>query len=451
MRIPVKKADRRPGPYPYYGASGIVDYVDSYIFDGEYLLLAEDGENLRSRNLPIAFMASGKFWVNNHAHVLKGNSHNDTRFLCYALQVANVGSYLSGSTRPKLTQGDMRKILLPCPPLPEQRAIAHILGTLDDKIELNRRMNATLEAMARALFKSWFVDFDPVWENVRRKEENARAQGREDAKGEEELRALASSRLGVEKENTRAQGRKGATEDLAAAHPGAPSLPEEILALFPDAFEESALGLIPQGWRVTPILEYAERLSGGTPKTSVPEYWNGDIKWVSAKDVRNAHGSFVLDTEKKVTALGIERSSAKILPANTTVVTARGTVGSYCLLAEPMSINQTNYGLKSKLGYGDYFVFFTLANLVGWLQQNSYGTIFDTITTRTFEQSKTVFPDTTLIRRFDEEVAPFMERMKANLYESRTLAGLRDTLLPRLISGELRVEDAEQFLAEAGV
>ena len=300
----------------------------------------------------------------------------------------------------------------PMLPLPEQRAIAHILGTLDDKIELNRRMNATLEAMARALFKSWFVDFDPVWENIKR------------------------------------HGPGHPLADQAAARPGAPSLPEEILALFPDGFEDSALGLIPRGWRVTPILEYAERLSGGTPKTSIPEYWNGDIKWVSAKDVRNAHGGFVLDTEKKVTALGIERSSAKILPANTTVVTARGTVGSYCLLAESMSINQTNYGLKSKLGFGDYFVFFTLANLVSWLQQNSYGTIFDTITTRTFKQSKTVFPGPALIQRFDEEVAPLMEHMKSNLYESRTLAGLRDTLLPRLISGELRVGDADKLFQQ---
>ncbi|MDY6912141.1 MAG: restriction endonuclease subunit S, partial [Chloroflexota bacterium] len=110
MRIPVKKADRKPGPYPYYGASGIVDYVDSYIFNGEYLLLAEDGENLRSQNLPIAFMATGKFWVNNHAHILQGRNGNNTRYLCYALKIADIGSYLSGSTRPKLIQGDMKRI-----------------------------------------------------------------------------------------------------------------------------------------------------------------------------------------------------------------------------------------------------------------------------------------------------------------------------------------------------
>ncbi|WP_293653493.1 restriction endonuclease subunit S [Thiolapillus sp.] len=98
-RVPVKKSDRKPGPYPYYGASGIVDYVDSYIFDGEFLLLAEDGENLRSQNLPIAFLAKGKFWANNHAHVLQGKYGNNTQFLCYALQVVDIRDYLAQKHR----------------------------------------------------------------------------------------------------------------------------------------------------------------------------------------------------------------------------------------------------------------------------------------------------------------------------------------------------------------
>ena len=87
-RIPVRRADRRPGPYPYYGASGIIDSIDDYIFDGEYLLIAEDGENLRSRTTPIAFLASGKFWVNNHAHVVSGNHFANTRFLAYLVTIS---------------------------------------------------------------------------------------------------------------------------------------------------------------------------------------------------------------------------------------------------------------------------------------------------------------------------------------------------------------------------
>src|SRR5581483_4839052 len=158
VRVPVRQGDRRPGSYPYYGASGIVDHVDGYLFHGEYLLIAEDGENLRTRQTPIAFLATGKFWVNNHAHIVRANSRASTRFLAYVLAHADVSGYLTGSTMPKLTQANMNRIPLAAPPVDEQRAIAGVLGALDGKIELNRRTNETLEAIARALFKSWFVD-----------------------------------------------------------------------------------------------------------------------------------------------------------------------------------------------------------------------------------------------------------------------------------------------------
>src|SRR3970040_2343112 len=104
IRVPVKESDRRAGPYPYYGASGVVDQVDNYLFDGEYLLIAEDGENLRTRNTPVAFLVRGKFWVNNHAHIVRGNSEADTRFLMYALSGMDINGYLTGSTLAQLTQ-----------------------------------------------------------------------------------------------------------------------------------------------------------------------------------------------------------------------------------------------------------------------------------------------------------------------------------------------------------
>jgi restriction endonuclease S subunit len=154
-RVPVKETDRRAGPYPYYGASGIVDHVDEYLFDGEYLLIAEDGENLRTRSTPVAFVARGRFWVNNHAHIVRANHRANTKFLMYALAGTDVSGYLTGSTMPKLTQGNMNRIPIIAPPIADQGRIAGLLGSLDDKIDLNRRMNETLEAMARALFKEW--------------------------------------------------------------------------------------------------------------------------------------------------------------------------------------------------------------------------------------------------------------------------------------------------------
>ena len=185
---------------------------------------------------------------------------------------------------------------------------------------------------------------------------------------------------------------------------GAPGLAPHIANLFPDGFEESPLGLIPAGWRVDTILTIGELLSGGTPSTKVPEYWSGNIKWVAAKDVRAAQGMFVLDTERTITQEGVDNSSTKILPELTTIVTARGTVGSYCILAEPMAMNQTNYGLKARSQDADYFVFFALGNLVSQLKQRAYGTIFDTVTTRTFKTSQLVVPGDDVIAILDSVV-----------------------------------------------
>ncbi|MFD6816605.1 restriction endonuclease subunit S [Microbacterium sp. NPDC060132] len=139
-RVPVRSVDRVAGPYPYYGASGVVDYVDDYLFDGLHLLVAEDGENLRSRKTPIAFLADGRFWVNNHAHILRGNEANDTRFLSYALEATDVNGFLSGSTQPKLTQRALAMIPVTAPDLAEQVGIASALGALDGRIAANSRV-----------------------------------------------------------------------------------------------------------------------------------------------------------------------------------------------------------------------------------------------------------------------------------------------------------------------
>lgn len=148
-RKPVKATDRKPGPYPYYGASGVVDHVDEYLFDGTYLLVSEDGENLRSRKTPIAFLAHGQYWVNNHAHVALATPDFDLRFINYALQVADISGYLTGSTQPKLTAGNLSDLRFMAPDLEEQERIADVLTALDALIDNNRDLIASLENAAR--------------------------------------------------------------------------------------------------------------------------------------------------------------------------------------------------------------------------------------------------------------------------------------------------------------
>jgi type I restriction enzyme, S subunit len=397
-RVPVKEADRRAGPYPYYGASGIVDRVDGFLFDGEYLLIAEDGENLKTRNTPVAFLARGKFWVNNHAHIVRGNSEADTRFLMYALSATDISGYLTGSTMPKLTQGNMNRIPLLTPPMPEQRAIARILGALDDKIELNRRMNETQEAIARAIFQSWFVDFDPVRAKVERRESR---------------------------------------------------LPASLADLFPSSFEDSQLGEIPTGWQVGSPLSQAKLLSGGTPKTDRAEYWGGGISWASAKDVSQCGEAFLVRTERTISTLGLERSATQLIPVLATVVVARGaTTGRMAILGQEMAMNQTCYALASTIDT-PFTLHCTLRRAINELVRAAHGSVFDTITTDTFSNSQIVLAPPRILKAFEKIVAPLFSRILNATLQAHTLGTLRDTLLPKLISGELRVKQAERVVEEA--
>jgi type I restriction enzyme, S subunit len=161
-RIPLSSSERsqRSGPYPYYGASGIIDRVDDFLFEGRFLLISEDGANLVTRSTPIAFFAEGRFWVNNHAHVVRGREGiaNDY-FLLSFIEHADISGYITGTAQPKLSQANLKAIKLRLPPLPVQERIADILSAYDALIDNNTRRIAILEEMAQAIYREWFVNF----------------------------------------------------------------------------------------------------------------------------------------------------------------------------------------------------------------------------------------------------------------------------------------------------
>lgn len=161
LRKPLSSIERQSfhGSYPYYGAQGIIDHVKEYRCDGEFLLIAEDGENLSSRSEPIAQIAKGKFWVNNHAHVVKANDKADIRYICYSLNHSDITGYVTGAAQPKLSQANLNKITLNVPSLKFQRRIASILSAYDNLIENNNKRIRLLEQMAENLYKEWFVRF----------------------------------------------------------------------------------------------------------------------------------------------------------------------------------------------------------------------------------------------------------------------------------------------------
>ena len=281
-----------------------------------------------------------------------------------------VGTFINvGAIFNSLKCADIPNFKMPLPPLAEQKAIAVVLGALDDKIELNRRMNATLEATARALFQSWFVDFDPV--------------------------------------RAKLDGRPPAAIDKATA------------TLFPAAFQDSALGHIPRGWETGSILRQADLMSGGTPKTDVPAYWNGDVPWASAKDVSQCGEAFLVTTERTITRQGVEESSTKIIPANATVIVARGaTTGRLTMFGHSMAMNQTCYGLHSKVD-APFALYCNARHFIERLVQGGHGSIFDTITTSTFEATDVLLAPKEVLLAFDKQVTPLFQQVHANLHQSQ--------------------------------
>ena len=151
-RIPLSgtQREKRKGEYRYYGAQGVIDYIDDYIFDGTFLLIAEDGENLKSKKQNIAQVVNGQFWVNNHAHIVTGNDLCDTHYLCYLINSMNLSGYVTGSAQPKLSQANLNAVTLLLPRMEIQKKIVDYLRKIDEKIELNTQINKNLEQQAEA-------------------------------------------------------------------------------------------------------------------------------------------------------------------------------------------------------------------------------------------------------------------------------------------------------------
>jgi type I restriction enzyme S subunit len=180
-------------------------------------------------------------------------------------------------------------------------------------------------------------------------------------------------------------------------------------------------------------------IGGGTPKTSVDEYWNGDIGWLSAKDITPNHKGVISSTEKTITTEGFNNSSTKILPRFSTIISARGTVGKYAILAEDMAFSQSNYGIIPRYTECYFFTYLLVANVVDELISAAYGSVFDTITTKTFKEQYVTIPTEKEIVIFEEKISPIFWKIINNSKQIKTLETLRDTLLPKLMSGKVSV------------
>lgn len=358
-RVPLSGAQRekRKGKYCYYGAQGVIDHIDDFIFDGTYLLIAEDGENLKSKKQNIAQIAEGQFWVNNHAHIVQGNELCDTRYLCYLLNSMDLSGYVTGSAQPKLSQTNLNAVTLFLPPISIQKKIVEYLHMLDKKIAVNQQINDNLYEMVNAYYASLFKDVE---------------------------------------------------------------------------------------CEMTTIGNYAERIySGGTPTTSNATYWDGSFGWFSSGETRNR---FVISTEKTITQAGIDNSSTKLAAKHDIVMASAGqgfTRGQTSMLLLDTYVNQSVIVIHAERNILPY-LFWNLANRYEELRAISdSSSIRGSLTTKMIASFEIPLANEESLQAFANFSWSVIPQIENNLLENERLAALRDSLLPKLTSGELDVSDIQ--------
>lgn len=347
-----KSRPKTEGIHPIYGGNGILGYTSETNYGGEIIVIGRVGAYCGA-----TYYENRPIWISDNALAAIPKDNNNAKYLYYFLTNMALNQYAQGSSHPLVTQTLLKSIDIEISDDEhEQKTIAGVLSSLDDKIDLLHRQNKTLEAMAETLFQQWFV-----------------IEAKDD-------------------------------------------------------------------WEEISLFDAVVLVGGGTPKTSIPEYWNGNINWLSGGDIATNHKSIIISTEKSISEKGLNHSSTKILPKFSTVISARGTVGKYCILSKPMAFSQSNYGIQPKFSKCYFFTYLLIAHSVDELLSAAYGSVFDTITTNTFKGHLVLLPEIEIIENFENKVKPLFEKMLNNQTQIHTLEKLRNTLLPKLMSGEVSVE-----------
>jgi len=357
-RIPLSSAQRekRQGTFRYYGAQGVIDHVDDYIFDGTYLLIAEDGENLKSKKQNIAQVVDGQFWVNNHAHIVQGNEQCDTRFLCYLINSMDLSGYVTGSAQPKLSQANLNAVTLSLPTLAEQKRIVEYLYMLDQKIDVNRQINDNLEQQAMALYRQMFVENN----------NDARRECRAD-----------------------------------------------------ECFDISI---------------------GKTPPRKEAQWFSmnpTDCIWVSISDMGRC-GMYIADSSEYLTHESVDKFNIKVVPDNTVLLSFKLTVGRVAITDGAMVTNEAIAHFKTDKPEINEYLYCYLKDF-NYQTMGSTSSIATAVNSKIIKAMPFVVPTDAELVSFHSATAPMFEMIKTRQRENTRLAELRDSLLPKLMSGEIDV------------
>ncbi len=370
-------------------------------FDG----VLDERHQIQDKDLLFAWSGSigiyqwnrGNAALNQHIFKVVAKNGIDQTFLRYLLEF-NLPIFQAIAADKATTMGhvritDLKRLEVQLPSsLEEQQKIASILSALDDKIELNNKVDRTLEEMAQAIFKHWFVDFEFPNEDGKPYRSSGGTM-------------VYSEELGKE---------------------------------------------IPNGWEVKPIGKACKVVGGGTPSTKIAEYWDGGtIHWTAPKDLTMISSPALLDTSRKITEAGLAKISSGLLPINTVLLSSRAPIGYLAIAKVPLTVNQGYIAMIPTGKLSSLFLFYWTMENMEKIKARSGGTTFGEISKREFRPIPVAIPPSEIINQFDNIVGPLFEEITNNERESKNLYQLRDTLLPKVLSGETRVNIGQNEKVEA--
>ncbi|ARG98599.1 hypothetical protein B6N58_13560 [Legionella micdadei] len=396
-----------------YVSTEIMEKTKSFLTNVDDILISMTGSNVNQPESIVGRVAlvtkyDKKFLINQRVGrlVFIASDKINSKYLFYVLSQKENQYYLALNASGSANQVNINSKLIESIKIrdvsfEDSNKIAYILSTLDDKIELNKKINQTLESIAQAIFKSWFVDFDPV---------HAKAN----AQSEDEYDAIAKE-LGISR---------------------------EILDLFPSEFEESELGLIPRGWEVDEIGNIINIVGGGTPSTKNKDFWDGgNVNWSTPKDLSSLDFPVLLDTERKITEQGLKKISSGLLEEGTLLLSSRAPIGYMAISKIPVAINQGFIAIPPNQKLSSIFLLYWTKNNIDVIKSYSGGTTFQEISKKNFRLIKLILPSANLLDAFNKLASNLFNSIVMKEMENKSLQEIRDNLLPKLLSGEIDVSN----------
>jgi type I restriction enzyme S subunit len=407
--------DRIEGDIPVVASTGIAGYHNEAKAKAPGVVIG------RSGSIGGGQYVTEDFWPLNTTLWVKDFKGHNERFIYYLLKSIDFSLFNVGSGVPTLNRNHLSSILIDDKGRQSEDRIAKILGDIDDKVELNMQENQTLEEIAQALFKSWFVDFDPV----RAKIETLAAGG---SQADAELAAMSVISAKTPEE----------LKSLKESSPEAYTKLRDTAALFPSAMKESELGSIPEGWNFSEIGNEVTVVGGGTPSTKNSEFWDGgNIHWTTPKDMSGLASKVLINTERKITESGLKKISSGLLPENTVLMSSRAPVGYLALAKIPLAVNQGYIAMKCESRLSPEYVLFWCNQNMDEIKQRASGTTFAEISKANFKPIPVIVPMKHVLDVFTSHVSVLYDSVHRNLLESESLSSMRDMLIPALLGGSL--------------